>query len=838
MIANIFFNSTMDHNNESIYTESYLNYLLTGIMYEKDGCDINFIVNKLEEIYGNVNFSKTNKYLSKHFAEYKGYYLISQEQEEAYKKAKKLKQDLFFLEWESEKEIFKKLSNYVTQQLINYEDGLPYTISILKKHSKLSSKVCESIYFDYLCNHGKYDLKVDISVNQIDESYDNLPLSIIISNPVILELLFANGINTIKDLKSLSQDSLLVIFSIDFENIINSLEPLKEDFTLTFKDKINSIFMELKDRELQILSYRNGLSGNAPMTLEEVGALYDLTRERCRQIEAKATKKIVAKANSLKNVLMNLFLSLCTLETRCISEEKLAKFVSDSRITKYILFLYENCELDVVYNRDLKVIYNKTLTSLEDICKEVIDVYDDIITIPEFDCLSSFEKSVIQYSYKIYKDLLYVRKGITTKDLIGMTIDELFPDGYRIGSQEDYLKLQETFNLKYGTTDEFPSDRSIVGFMDRLDYCQIDKGTYKNRNYCIKLTQDLIEEIINFVLLNQPTVFYSSIYEKYKNRLNELGVNNYYYLKGLIDPLFPEDFLTKRNYVTIGSEKLSSYDSILNYMKSFNGEFTLNDLRNKFMGVKDYTFQNVIYNECENNLVALGSHRYIYIDKVVITDDTVKEFKKFIDEVFTLMGTKVISSRKIYARLSLLNKDLLNRLKIVTDSFSTLSLIYHYFKDIYGFNRPLLSLNKDENVNQYVLITNYVAGLESFNSKTIKNYTSKMNIRSLYSYLEFMEEQSDNFVQVNMDTMVSKEKFTITESHLKEIEKMLDLIFNRFDEIDTRKFNGYAMLPKLTYLWNKYLLVGIVRSYFSKIYEIENTETTYDSTDFIIRRIK
>ena len=111
MIANIFFNSTMDHNNESIYTESYLNFLLTEIMYEKDGCDINFIVNKLEEIYGNVNSSKTNKYLSKHFAEYKGYYLISQEQEKAYIKAKKLKQDLFFLEWESEKEILIKLSN-------------------------------------------------------------------------------------------------------------------------------------------------------------------------------------------------------------------------------------------------------------------------------------------------------------------------------------------------------------------------------------------------------------------------------------------------------------------------------------------------------------------------------------------------------------------------------------------------------------------------------------------------------------------------------------------------------------------------------------------------------
>lgn len=837
MIANIFFNKSMDINNIEIYDESYLNYLLTELIFNANGCDIDFIVNKLEVTYGNINYSKTKKYVNKHFPQRYGIYLINNKQKQAFLKTQKLKKIYLSLEQESETEILKKLSNYITQQLINYEEGLLYPIILLKKSRKLSQKVCESIFFNYLSNRDKYDLKVDISVNQIDDSYDKLPLNVVISNPIILELLFANGISTIRNLKSLSSGSLLVIFSIDFENIINSLEPLKDNFALSFKDKIKSIFKELKDRELEILSYRNGFLGQEPMTLEEVGSLYNLTRERCRQIEAKATKKLLNKVNNVKNILVNLFLSLCTLETRYISEEKLSEFVSDGKLTRYILFLYEICELDMVYSRDLKVIYNASLTSLEDICQEVIDVYGDIITISEYNYLNSFEKSVVKYSYKFYKNIIYVRKGITTKDLVGMTIDDLFPDGYKIGRQEDYLKLRQTFIAKYGTSEEFPSDRSIVGFMERLDYCQIDKGTYKNRNYCIKLPQDLIEEIINFVLLNQSAVFYSTIYEKFKNKLNDLGVNNYYYLKGLIDPNFPNDFSTKRNYVTVGTEKMSSYDSIINYMKSFDGVFSLDDLRKKFIGVKDYTFQNVIYNECEQSLVSLGNHRYIYISKIAITNDTIKEFKNFIDDTFALMKTNVISSRKIYARLSLLNKDLLNRLKIVTNSFSTLSLIHHFFKDSYGFNRPLISLNKDKNVNQHIIIANYVASLETFNSKTIKNYTSKMNIRGLYSYLEFMEEQSDSFVQINIDTMVAKDKFAISESNLHEIEKILDLIFNRFDEIDTRKFNGYAMFPKLPYLWCKYLLVGIVRSFFSETYEIKNTEKTHNLTDFIIRRI-
>lgn len=838
MILDIFFNNSVDINNKEIYTDSYVKYLISEYIFTNGRSDIDSIFSKLESIYGNMNHSKTTKYINKNFTESNGFYSLSDAQENAYKKTKKFKQDLFYLEWEPEAVLHKKLSAYITQQLISFSEGLPLSLALLFKKEKGNQKIYESMHYDFLLNYNKYIIDVDCTVNTIDASYDQLPLSIVISNSIILELLFANGINTISDLKSLSVDSLLVIFAISYENLITSLAPLKEDFSTTYKSKICDLFNGLKARELEILSLRNGFNGQESMTLEEVGSVFGLTRERCRQIESKAFKKILCKINQVKNILMNLFLSLCTQEMRYISEEKLEEYVAEKKITRYILFLYENCGLDVEYNSDLKVIYNKSLTTLEDICNEVIDVFDDIITVEEFECLSSFEKSVIEFAYKLYKNILYVKKGISTKELIGMTIDEKFPNGYRIGCQEDYELLQTSFNKKYGVADEFPSDRSIVGFLERLDYCQIDKGTYKNRKYCVNLSRDLIEEIINFVLLNKPTVFYSSIYEKYKDKLNEIGVNNYYYLKGLIDPEFPDEFVTKRNYVSIGTEKLSSYDSILQFMKSFNGVFDLNDLRNKFIGVKDYTFQNVIYNESEKGLIQLGAHRYIYISKVVITEDTVKEFKQFIDEIFVLMGTKVISSRKIYARLSLFNKDLLNRLKIVTDSFSTLSLIYHYFKDIYGFNRPLLSLNKDENINQYVLIANYVATLDSFNSKTIKNYTSKMNVRSLYSYLEFMEEQSDNFVQVNLDTMVNKEKFAISESNLKEIEKMLELIFNRFDEIDTRKFNGYSMLPKLTYLWNKYLLVGIIRSFFSEKYEIQNTETTYDSTDFIIRRIK
>lgn len=66
--------------------------------------------------------------------------------------------------------------------------------------------------------------------------------------------------------------------------------------------KIIEILMSnLTDREKGVLIYRFGLDGNKPLTLEEVGSIYGVTRERIRQLEAKAIRKI---KHSRKRVLL------------------------------------------------------------------------------------------------------------------------------------------------------------------------------------------------------------------------------------------------------------------------------------------------------------------------------------------------------------------------------------------------------------------------------------------------------------------------------------------------------------------------------------------------------
>jgi RNA polymerase primary sigma factor len=60
----------------------------------------------------------------------------------------------------------------------------------------------------------------------------------------------------------------------------------------SLREDINTILKTLSEKESEIIQYRFGLNGQRPMSLKEIGTKYKLTKERIRQIEKKALKRL------------------------------------------------------------------------------------------------------------------------------------------------------------------------------------------------------------------------------------------------------------------------------------------------------------------------------------------------------------------------------------------------------------------------------------------------------------------------------------------------------------------------------------------------------------------
>jgi RNA polymerase primary sigma factor len=94
------------------------------------------------------------------------------------------------------------------------------------------------------------------------------------------------------------EDSALGEF-IEDEKI---LSPVQQTGQRLLVDQVKEILADLTPREQKILEMRFGLNDGVTRTLEEVGKEFGVTRERIRQIEAKALEKIRQheKAKKLK----------------------------------------------------------------------------------------------------------------------------------------------------------------------------------------------------------------------------------------------------------------------------------------------------------------------------------------------------------------------------------------------------------------------------------------------------------------------------------------------------------------------------------------------------------
>lgn len=809
------------------YTKQYFDFIISKFLYENGATSYQGIFDYIVSIYGTdtIKFSQFKKYIDGYLGEKdKGKFNLPKDKQE------NIVISLSLIET-SEAENISHINNEECSSYNLFINKLKDYLNINIRKDNIKIDFAQSVLYNLMCDFDNYYNFLTNNIPKINNVYTNMTLNDIFKlNDIDTDILFKNQIITLDDLMSCSLYFILLVFSLQIQNLINNIN----EWTKSTEDVINKVFIKIDSKALDILIKRNGYITDNKLALEEIGTEYALTRERIRQIESKSLQKISKNAGKIEHILKSIFHNELNNQNRYITRLQIIKKY-DLDVANKILLLYEYGNLSIQYDSKYNIIYDKTIDNIEEMINNNLEEIGIVADYYETKDADEFLQKILKNYYKKIDDNLYIRSGFRTRDLYLDIADEYFPNGYRVGEDEDYNKLIEIARDKYKIDEEIPSKHSIEAMVGRSDFVQVDRGTYLPEKYCVELPEQLVDKILNYISENN-LVYYRSIYEKFNRELLELGINNHYYLKGCIDKKLSEDMVSKRDYIVNGNQDISPVDELVNLMKSFDYEFTLTDLKLKFPGIKDYTLYSVLYNEIDNGLVFISSYEFIYISKLKIDNNTKVELKEFIDNQFHLLNSDLISSKKIYARLLLTNKDLYKKLNLKNGHFQLFSMIKILYPEFY-YHRPFISM-EDTTVNtNYSVIRNHVEKHEKFNIKTVQDYQRKMNITGIYNYLQFIEDMSDDYVQIDISTMLKRDKLDISLPELENIKKSVDLILNNFSVINTENFKGYSLLPKIRYGWNKYLLIGILRTFYSDEYEIVNTGNKYSNTDFEVRRL-
>ena len=124
------------------------------------------------------------------------------------------------------------------------------------------------------------------------------------------------SVDRVREVMKISQDPVSLETPIgeeddshlgDFIKDESSLSPEEYATNEILKEEIKSVLSTLQPREQQVLELRFGLIDGTSYTLEEVGKRFNVTRERIRQIEAKALRKLrhPSRAKKLKDFMMD-----------------------------------------------------------------------------------------------------------------------------------------------------------------------------------------------------------------------------------------------------------------------------------------------------------------------------------------------------------------------------------------------------------------------------------------------------------------------------------------------------------------------------------------------------
>ena len=617
-----------------------------------------------------------------------------------------------------------------------------------------------------------------------------------------------NERSVLKGLCESEETSLLSMAGTDKVDDLSTYILLKKFFkwcAFDLEKEVNELFDNLysNERVRKVVQLRARKE-----TLEQIGGTLSVTRERVRQIEAKAKKlfsrlysqiRIISKISAERNG--DIVLTPVEIKGYC------GEYTSD---LLFFLQSYESANYTYDRQLDVFVLGDDSITGRVQNC---IETLPEIVKASQLDSilgdaaeeadipLEMLEKAFID-AYRLTGEVFH-RCRLSLAAIYERVLDTHYPQGFKAYDADELLRFREIIANEYGDVGLPANDRALTARVASI--CVLcGKGVYrlKKKDY---LPCQLANKICEYI---ESTIFLTNtLFSIFEEELLAAGIDNKYFLQGVLHELFADRFVFRRDYISKDVDVSSVYSAVVDFIKKSNFPVSKAQIQEAFPGITEIVINFSVSDP--NVLNYFGE--YLHASKLNILDNE----KTYLFNVINALTSdgEAHHGREIYEIISHQKPEILTR-NAAMYPFSAFSVVEFLFRDKFQFSRPYVAKNGVEIGRPAERLHDLIYSSDEFTVSEISEF-GRDNHFQIYSLLEYVNGCNDEFLLINDDTMMRIDRTGIDEVVAHQVE---DIISDSISETTlVKNLSIWADLPSIKVPWTEWLIYSVIFKWGTKL---------------------
>ncbi len=546
------------------------------------------------------------------------------------------------------------------------------------------------------------------------------------------------------------------------------------------------------------------------LTLENCGNKLGITRERVRQLEVKAFR-IFAKHQDRTKLILK------------ISAEKNGDaIITPADIEHYsgkystvLLYLLRNLKNDTyAYDEqlDLFVIGDDSLC---DQVHEFIEALPSVFSVKklsEYLTIAADENNLpatmvemaIYDSYQL-TGRVYHRSRLPLATIYTVILQEYFPNGIKASNPVEISRFRSLVKANFGNVKIPENDRALLAGISRT--CVLcGRGMYrlKQEQY---IPDCLARQIYNYIVNSNDDIFLmNTLFSVFESDLRKAGVDNKYYLQGILRELYGDVLVFTRDYVSKDGGETSIYSSVVGYIQQSDYPVSKNQIQERFPGISDVVISFSVNNPHILNYFG----EYLHASKLNLTAEEERYLNKVVHRV---CGGAVHHIKDIYKVVDEERPEIFRR-NAALCPFSAFSVLEYLLGDHYQFARPYVALQGVEIGSPAERLHDFIYGTDEFSFDDISDFTRE-NHFSLQSMLDYVNSCNDKFLIVNGAIVRAIDRLGVTEEIAYEVEKIVAGEVRGTMPIS--QLTCWAAFPTINVPWTEWLVYSVLNKWSTQL---------------------